>query len=344
MCNANNHWPGCTCGFGGEGHLGRSHTRTIYINPTISLAAPRSTSWREVAATYESYVNTNAHCPVCGDPVIFYQSPYGGRVFFDHPLGWPWPKHPCTDNSGLSSSVTSYRREAVDRVRLETKRLTVTSSKASTRQKTPAWLVQGWNPFVCLYQRSNDNGLVEVWGQILFKNEKGAERSFFIIADTDGPIRDLGDAPIFIKKIDNELGTYELSTFRLTVEPSPLASEIVAISVTLFSGRPMPTKGGIPLCPQCGSQARDLATHIMRLHTRSTIKAPRRIPTPLPKEFCVQPRGRNSRSLRKNSANLKPESQQGSRKGILTNCPICRVAVSRRRLDKHVRSKHGHRI
>jgi hypothetical protein len=45
----------------------------------------------------QSYVNPNAHCPVCGEIVFFYQSPYGGRVYFDD-LGWPWPKHPCTDN------------------------------------------------------------------------------------------------------------------------------------------------------------------------------------------------------------------------------------------------------
>jgi hypothetical protein len=30
--------------------------------------------------------------------VIFYRSPYDGRVFFDPPLGPPWPKHPCTNN------------------------------------------------------------------------------------------------------------------------------------------------------------------------------------------------------------------------------------------------------
>jgi hypothetical protein len=41
---------------------------------------------------------------VCGDRVFFYQSPNGGRVFFDH-LGWPWPKHPCTDNP-VSQSAT----------------------------------------------------------------------------------------------------------------------------------------------------------------------------------------------------------------------------------------------
>lgn len=52
----------------------------------------------------DSYVNPNAFCPVCGDQVFFYQSRYGGRVFFDN-LGWPWPKHRCTDNS--TSSIIS---------------------------------------------------------------------------------------------------------------------------------------------------------------------------------------------------------------------------------------------
>lgn len=34
---------------------------------------------------------------MCGAKVFYYQSRFGGRVFFDD-LGWPWPKHPCTDN------------------------------------------------------------------------------------------------------------------------------------------------------------------------------------------------------------------------------------------------------
>lgn len=51
-----------------------------------------------------SYVNPNAHCPVCGEKVWFYQSPYGGRVFFDN-LGWPWPKHRCTDNPQAQKST-----------------------------------------------------------------------------------------------------------------------------------------------------------------------------------------------------------------------------------------------
>lgn len=60
--------------------------------------------------TVESYVNPNAICPVCGETVFFYQSPYGGRVFFDR-LGWPWPKHGCTDKKAAQTgSVRTPKR------------------------------------------------------------------------------------------------------------------------------------------------------------------------------------------------------------------------------------------
>lgn len=59
--------------------------------------------------TVESYVNPNAICPECRKTVFFYQSPYGGRVFFDD-LGWPWPKHSCTDNpAAQTGEVGNYR-------------------------------------------------------------------------------------------------------------------------------------------------------------------------------------------------------------------------------------------
>lgn len=57
----------------------------------------------------DSYVNPNASCPVCGDRVFYFQSRHGGRVFFDA-LGWPWPKHPCTDgNEASTRGVTMLR-------------------------------------------------------------------------------------------------------------------------------------------------------------------------------------------------------------------------------------------
>lgn len=61
--------------------------------------------------TYPSYVNPNARCPGCGCAVYFYQSPYGGRVFFDE-LGPPWPKHPCTDNPVVRQHFSSAESRA----------------------------------------------------------------------------------------------------------------------------------------------------------------------------------------------------------------------------------------
>lgn len=110
MCNAFNHPIDCTCGFGGDGHLGSSSgfgLSTIIesetnIRPTGDLTNTirllrklNIDKWK-----YDSYLNPNAFCPVCGASVYFYQSPYGGRVFFDD-LGPPWPKHPCTDNGEI---------------------------------------------------------------------------------------------------------------------------------------------------------------------------------------------------------------------------------------------------
>lgn len=100
MCNAWNHPPGCTCGWGGEGAASPLQT-------TPRLASSISPN------CLNSYTIPNASCPVCGTSVYFYVSPHGGRVFFDD-LGPPWPKHSCTDLGGsvsvASESVkTSYK-------------------------------------------------------------------------------------------------------------------------------------------------------------------------------------------------------------------------------------------
>ena len=98
MCNGFNHPPGCTCGWGGVWYGGQGDSATWLFNR--SLHHPRKLGRQE--GTYQSisrgYTQPNAHCPVCGQAVYFYASPYGGRVFFDD-LGPPWPKHPCTDHA-----------------------------------------------------------------------------------------------------------------------------------------------------------------------------------------------------------------------------------------------------
>lgn len=83
-CNGNNHGPNCSCGWGGVFH-------------GLGLIDGRHHWTRR-----ESYTNPNAKCPLCNAQVYFYQSPYGGKVYFDN-IGPPWPKHPCLEKQGTNS-------------------------------------------------------------------------------------------------------------------------------------------------------------------------------------------------------------------------------------------------
>ena len=89
MCNAWNHPSNCRCGWGGDSYLGtyRHHTRQLASPPLAKQLGFQSLL---------TYTTPNARCPSCYKWVYFYQSPNGGRVFFDE-LGGDWPKHPCTD-------------------------------------------------------------------------------------------------------------------------------------------------------------------------------------------------------------------------------------------------------
>jgi hypothetical protein len=67
--------------------------------------------------------------------VFFYQSPTGGRVFFDE-LGPPWPKHPCTDNSST---------------------MPVRKLIKVPHRPTPIWRKQKWEPIRIRSQRMDGN-------------------------------------------------------------------------------------------------------------------------------------------------------------------------------------------
>lgn len=90
MCNAWNHPPGCTCGWGGDGHLGVSPGGFGAPGvPNIYGVEPGQYRWAQAGETPHSPTD----CPKCGDAVYFVRH-NGGSVWLDE-LGYPWPKHGC---------------------------------------------------------------------------------------------------------------------------------------------------------------------------------------------------------------------------------------------------------
>lgn len=90
MCNALHHRAGCTCGFGGDGNLGRGGGGAGggYASATIPAY-----SWGSSRLSRDPD-RPNAKCPVCGASVFFYRPERGGSLWSDDP-GPPWRKHPC---------------------------------------------------------------------------------------------------------------------------------------------------------------------------------------------------------------------------------------------------------
>jgi hypothetical protein len=90
MCNAYNHPPGCTCGWGGEGHSGVSYGG---LREWIAGDFTRPTT-----------------CPECGAEVFFIRH-NGGSVWVEE-LGWPWPKHPCMDRQEPAHTFSVWTAKA----------------------------------------------------------------------------------------------------------------------------------------------------------------------------------------------------------------------------------------
>lgn len=168
MCNAWNHPPGCRCGWGGQGYSGHppGGFSTAGVRCAVAIGSYQR-FWYAPITSRTSYTTPNAHCPVCGAPVFFYESEYGGRVFFDE-LGPPWPKHPCTDHG------TDKRRP---QMRTEVARATPASiisavSYSSGNLGLPAfqWQSDSWEPLINpMLRRINEITQVtgQAWGESL---------------------------------------------------------------------------------------------------------------------------------------------------------------------------------
>ncbi len=94
MCNAHNHPPDCTCGWGGEGHLGLGggkYGATGFSTRTYTF----SERFKDICYP--------TRCPIKGCEPVWFIRHNGGSVWVDE-LGWPWPKHACFDESSHHDS------------------------------------------------------------------------------------------------------------------------------------------------------------------------------------------------------------------------------------------------
>jgi hypothetical protein len=186
-CNGYNHRPDCPCGFRGGtgGSRAGSNTRA---SPVRVLSPANGFLWRAGTRTFfETYLNPNASCPVCGASIFFYQSPEGGRVFFDE-LGPPWPKHPCTDRS-----LSELKDTAIIEGRYPTGLVRARSSSAEA----------GWLPLLNVKTHIED-------GILFISGVAGLTRllrRFSLRTDREMAI----DGPIFHRHLADKTGRYELN-------------------------------------------------------------------------------------------------------------------------------------
>jgi hypothetical protein len=144
-----NHYSDCGCGWCIGGWRGSRSSRN-----SNHLFLPVRT--HRIA----SFVNPNAICPVCGASVFYYQSPNGGRVFFDE-LGPPWPKHPCTTS------------EKIHVVRIP--------ASTSTSRSHSKWFDEGWR--VAIAQKITDYYGLKVVDFFMVDSDQTFGASFKTLTD-----------------------------------------------------------------------------------------------------------------------------------------------------------------
>lgn len=104
-----NHYSWCMCGWCYKRGVNGYSARIGVVDFDKSYAT-RTLKEHGVNRSWTAcFVIPNASCPICFAKVYYYQNQFGSRVFFDE-LGWPWPKHHCTDNA---KPAASHRNAAI---------------------------------------------------------------------------------------------------------------------------------------------------------------------------------------------------------------------------------------
>jgi hypothetical protein len=357
MCNAWNHSPSCTCGWGGDGHLGRKGLFSELIQSQVKFRTYRDLLF--------GFTNPNASCPVCGARVYFYSSPFGGRVFFDE-LGPPWPKHPCTD-TGRPVSILPIKASVQANHSINFNR-------------------DGWVPFLCqdITQLRNDPAISQLTGLIneqkktLFAVKVGlSEGAPFLIKSGDG-------GELWLSTIVSTKNEIKADNFRVFEYESDLRTllperqsrqlrpkansgrqkvERKPVTKTPATNEELPISGlfnrsaakQLLRCPQCSATVRNLDKHLKNAHVnQNLISCPdcgqlvkhlenhygkMHSPRALAR---IEKRKEITAERKANYKKIKQEKKQIStvaKKGI---CPFCTFkSISEMMLIAHLKAAHG---
>lgn len=189
MCNAYNHPSYCTCGWGGW---------TSFVRPSDKAGNASVNFWRSMwssgrLARYETYTCPNCTCWICGAKVFFYQSPFGGRVFFDE-LGPPWPRHACfakTDSALIKAPEPSgYILPSV-----------------SPSSCPSVWSRDGWDPIEIISSALSDKKEDQDFYILEVRRVAAAEGTLCLGAHLKKNIA--RDTPVFLRETDM-IGVYEI--------------------------------------------------------------------------------------------------------------------------------------
>lgn len=258
-CNAWNHSSNCSCGWGGDGHLGRGTLFTDLVRTNITFRTCRELQ--------QGFTNPNSKCPVCKCHVFFFSSPFGGRVFFDE-LGPPWTKHPCTDTGRPVTALPI--------------KISLPSELVVEFEKN------GWVPFMCQDIRSVRNypatsqitGFVRSQKQTFFVVKDGLSKDFpFLIKY--GPQQEIWLSTILSTKSEIKADNFRAFEYESDLHELMLNTSSTEVkkkkSITLTHQKKESSKNKVLhsnvfknklfKCPQCSSYVRNLKEHTKATHS-----------------------------------------------------------------------------
>ena len=334
ICNAHNHPPGCQCGWGGVWYGGSVDSAEWLFNKGNR---PRRLGHQLGTrnALSGGFVVPNSKCPICSSPVYFYQSPYGGRVFFDS-LGPPWPKHPCT-------SITHSRKIEIAR--------------------TTSWHKENWRPLTNVeilrvndqanfYSLTGMSGTQRIQLQFISDEIVMAEvvryraltRGKFelSILDFDTVKNEWAVWDGFAQTSRELLTSQSEGLTRVTIHSHKLNLSQSGSSTAL-----KPTdvphsakKAVLEKCPDCGAsvKSKKLLNHLRRVHNYVPVLSNGKISGRLLVTIHKLDLSESGSSTVLKTTDVSPPTE----KAVLEKCPDCGAPVKSKKLLNHLRQVHGY--